>query len=66
LRPLAGSAADLFAPRLVKSALVALPALVATTAYVVGTHFGWRHGLSESIGTGLDQLLLPTRARFHK
>ncbi|HEV3282171.1 MAG TPA: divalent metal cation transporter [Acidimicrobiales bacterium] len=51
LRPLAGSAAaDLFALGLVASALVALPILLATTAYVVGAHFGWRRGLSEGIG----------------
>lgn len=52
LRPLAGSlAADLFAAGLVTSAVVALPVLMATTAYVVGAHFGWRRGLSEGIGS---------------
>jgi Mn2+/Fe2+ NRAMP family transporter len=51
LRPLAGSlAAGLFAAGLVVSAVVALPVLLATTAYVVGVHFGWRRGLSEGIG----------------
>ncbi len=51
LRPLAGSAAtDLFAVGLVASALVALPVLMATTAYVVGAQFGWRRGLSEGTG----------------
>lgn len=51
LRPLAGpAAADLFAAGLLVSALVALPVLLATTAHVVGAHFGWRRGLSESIG----------------
>ncbi len=51
LRPLAGSAAaDLFAAGLVTSAVVALPVLMATTAYVVGAHFNWRRGLSEEIG----------------
>ena len=51
LRPLAGSAAaDLFAAGLVTSAVVALPVLMATTAYVVGAQFGWRRGLSEGIG----------------
>src|SRR5450631_1032312 len=51
LRPLAGSAAaDLFAAGLITSAVVALPVLMATTAYVVGAHFGWRRGLSEGIG----------------
>jgi Mn2+/Fe2+ NRAMP family transporter len=51
LRPLAGPAAsDLFAAGLVVSALVALPVLMATTAYVVGAQFNWRRGLSEGIG----------------
>ncbi|HEX6449113.1 MAG TPA: divalent metal cation transporter [Trebonia sp.] len=51
LRPLAGpAAADLFAAGLVTSAVVALPVLMATTAYVVGAHFNWRRGLSEGIG----------------
>jgi Mn2+/Fe2+ NRAMP family transporter len=51
LRPLAGSAAaDLFAVGLIISAVVALPVLMATTAYVVGADFNWRRGLSEGIG----------------
>ena len=51
LRPLAGSAAaDLFAAGLIASTVVALPVLMATTAYVVGAQFGWRRGLSERIG----------------
>jgi hypothetical protein len=51
LRPLAGTAAsDLFAIGLVISALVALPVLMATTAYVVGAEFNWRRGLSEGVG----------------
>jgi Mn2+/Fe2+ NRAMP family transporter len=51
LRPLAGSlAADLFAVGLVMSAVVALPVLMATTAYVVGAQFDWRRGLSERVG----------------
>jgi len=51
LRPLAGPfAADLFAVGLVASAVIALPVLLATTAYVVGAHFDWRRGLSERIG----------------
>jgi len=51
LRPLAGPrAADLFAAGLVISAVVALPVLMATTAYVVGAQFHWRRGLSEEIG----------------
>jgi Mn2+/Fe2+ NRAMP family transporter len=50
LRPLAGSlAAGLFAAGLVISAVVALPVLLTTTAYVVGVHFGWRRGLSEGV-----------------
>ena len=50
LRPLAGSlAADLFALGLVVSAIVALPVLMATTAYVVGAQFDWRRGLSERV-----------------
>jgi Mn2+/Fe2+ NRAMP family transporter len=51
LRPLAGSAAaDLFAVGLITSAVVALPVLMATTAYVVGAHFNWNRGLSKGIG----------------
>jgi NRAMP (natural resistance-associated macrophage protein)-like metal ion transporter len=50
LRPLAGSlAADLFAVGIIVSAVVAVPVLLATTAYVVGAQFGWRRGLSEPI-----------------
>ncbi len=52
LRPLAGpAAADLFAAGLVTSSLVALPVLMATTAYVTGAHFSWRRGLSERVGS---------------
>jgi flagellin-like protein len=48
LRPLGGSlAADCFAAGLLISAMVALPVLMATTAYVVGAQFHWRHGLSD-------------------
>jgi Mn2+/Fe2+ NRAMP family transporter len=51
LRPLAGAAAaDLFATGLLTSALVALPVLMASTAYATGAHFGWRRGLSERVG----------------
>ena len=51
LRPLAGSlASDVFALGLVISAVVALPVLMATTAYVVGAQFNWRRGLSERVG----------------
>ncbi len=50
LRPLAASqAANLFAFGLVISAVVALPVLMATTAYVVGAQFDWRRGLSEPV-----------------
>jgi Mn2+/Fe2+ NRAMP family transporter len=50
LRPLAGSlAASVFAVGLVISAVVALPVLMATTAYVVGAQFDWRRGLSEQV-----------------
>jgi Mn2+/Fe2+ NRAMP family transporter len=50
LRPIAGSlAADLFAVGLIVSAVVALPVLMATTAYVVGAEFDWRRGLSERV-----------------
>ena len=50
LRPLAGSlATDLFAVGLITSAVVALPVLMATTAYVIGAQFNWRRGLSEGI-----------------
>jgi len=50
LRPLAGSpASDLFAAGLVISAVVALPVLMASTAYVVGAQFDWRRGLSQPI-----------------
>ena len=51
LGPLAGSlASDLFAFGLLISAVVALPVLMATTAYVVGAQFDWRRGLSERVG----------------
>jgi Mn2+/Fe2+ NRAMP family transporter len=50
LHPLAGAAAsDLFAAGLLVSAIVALPVLMATTAYVVGAEFDWRRGLSEGV-----------------
>lgn len=50
LRPLAGTqAADLFAVGLIASAVVALPVLMSTTAYVVGAQFDWRRGLSERV-----------------
>ena len=50
LGPLAGSlASELFAFGLLVSAVVALPVLMATTAYVVGAQFDWRRGLSERV-----------------
>ena len=50
LRPLAGSvAANLCAMGLVISAVVALPVLMATTAYVVGAQFDCSRGLSEEV-----------------
>ncbi|HXX88657.1 MAG TPA: divalent metal cation transporter [Acidimicrobiales bacterium] len=51
LRPLAGGAAsDLFAAGLVVATVVALPVIMATTAYVVGAEFDWRRGLSVRVG----------------
>lgn len=50
LGPLAGPLAEnLFALGLLVSAVVALPVLIASTAYVVGAHFNWRRGLSEPV-----------------
>jgi Mn2+/Fe2+ NRAMP family transporter len=51
LRPLAGPlAGGLFAAGLVVSAVVALPVLTASTAYVIGAQFDWRRGLSQPVG----------------
>ncbi len=51
VRPLAGRlAGDMFAAGLAVSAIVALPVLVASTAYAVGAQFGWQRGLSRPIG----------------
>jgi Mn2+/Fe2+ NRAMP family transporter len=50
LRPIAGGlSADLLAVGLITSAVVALPVLMASTAYVIGAKFDWRRGLSEGI-----------------
>jgi len=50
LRPLAGTlAGDIFAAGLVISAVVALPVVISSTAYVAGAHFGWCHGLSQPV-----------------
>ncbi len=52
LKPLAGQgAADVFAIGLIISAVVALPVLMATTAYVIGAQFDWRRGLSEGVAS---------------
>jgi hypothetical protein len=40
----------LVAAGLVTWALVALPVVMSSTAYVVGAHFNWRRGLSERAG----------------
>jgi Mn2+/Fe2+ NRAMP family transporter len=51
LRPLAGTLAEeLFGVGLIVSALVALPVLVAGTAYIVGAQFDWRSSPSKPIG----------------
>ena len=50
LRPIAGSlAAEFFAVGLITSAVVALPVLMVTTAYVVGAEFNWRRGVFEKV-----------------
>ena len=50
LRPIAGPyAGDLFAVGLLASAVVALPVIMATTAYVTGALLNWRRGLSLKI-----------------
>jgi Mn2+/Fe2+ NRAMP family transporter len=50
LGPLAGSlTTEFFALGLLTSAVVALPVLMATTAYLVGAQFDWRRGLSERV-----------------
>jgi Mn2+/Fe2+ NRAMP family transporter len=47
LRPVAGPlAGDVFALGLLASAVVALPVLMATTAYVTGAQMQWRRGLT--------------------
>lgn len=50
LKPIAGSAAStIFGIGLLGSALLALPVLMGTVAYVVGAEFDWRRGLSEKV-----------------
>ena len=50
LRPVAGPfAGSLFAFGLLASAFVALPVLIATTAYVTGAQLEWRRGLSVKV-----------------
>lgn len=50
LEPLAGRLAGLlFAVGLLASSMLAVPVLAATSAYVVGEHFGWKNGLSRPL-----------------
>jgi len=50
LRPVAGAlAGGLFAVGLLASAVVALPVLMATTAYATGAQMHWRRGLSAKV-----------------
>jgi len=50
LRPLAGASASvLFGIGLLASALVAVPVLMTTAAYVVGAEFRWRRGVSAPV-----------------
>lgn len=50
LEPVAGPlASDLFALGLLASAILAVPVLAATTAYMMGQEFGWACGLSNSV-----------------
>jgi Mn2+/Fe2+ NRAMP family transporter len=50
LQPVAGPVAgDLFAIGLLASAILAVPVLAATSAYILGQEFGWRSSLSSSI-----------------
>jgi Mn2+/Fe2+ NRAMP family transporter len=50
LAPFAGSAAStVFGIGLLASALVAVPVLMSTAAYVTGAEFRWRRGLSEPL-----------------
>jgi Mn2+/Fe2+ NRAMP family transporter len=52
LRPVAGPFASvLFAIGLLASAVVALPVIMATTAYATGSAFDWRRGLSLPVRT---------------
>ena len=52
LGPIAGPlAGDLFAVGLLASAVLAVPVLAATNAYMLGSQFNWRRSLSERIGT---------------
>ncbi|HET9014067.1 MAG TPA: NRAMP family divalent metal transporter [Thermomicrobiaceae bacterium] len=51
LTPVAGPLAGyIFAIGLLASAILAVPVLAATTAYILGEEFGWRRGLSEKVG----------------
>ncbi len=52
LAPVAGPlATDLFAIGLLASAVLAVPVLAASTAYILGQEFGWRSSLSERVWT---------------
>ena len=60
LRPVAGPfAGDLFAVGLLASALIALPVIMATTAYATGAHLDWRRGLSLKVTRGAAVLRRP-------
>ena len=50
LAPVAGPLASyIFAIGLLASAILAVPVLAATTAYILGEQFGWRRGLSRKV-----------------
>lgn len=50
LTPVAGPiAADIFAVGLLASAILAVPVLAASTAYIMSSEFAWRRGLSRKV-----------------
>lgn len=52
LVPVAGPVAGaIFAIGLLASAVLAVPVLAASTAYILGSEFAWRSGLSQRLGT---------------
>ena len=61
LRPVAG---DLFAFGLLASALIALPVIMATSAYATGARLDWRRGLSLKCAPGGAVLLLGAAAAY--